>query len=128
MTELGRIDSTGRTWSEPITVTLDNLHDICRRIHQVFDDKTYTVISEHSLYETKVRNNQRLCPEDCRDGNAVSWWAEGNYGAIMLNDTYGVYSIYPGNRISFARDGFILEGNNRLGDTFRWSFMIDNGT
>lgn len=127
MTELGRIEPGGRSWSEPITVTLDNLHDICRCIHQRFDDKTYTVISEHSLYGTTVRNNQRLCPEDCRNGDAVSWWAEDDYGAIMLNDTYGVYSIYPGNRISFARDGFILEGESRSRDSYRLSFMVDYG-
>lgn len=80
MTELGRIDSTGRSWSEPITVTLDNLHDICRRIHQIFDDKTYTVTSEHSLYGTKVRENQRLCPEDC----AIAMQLAGGLKTIMV--------------------------------------------
>lgn len=125
MTELGRIDSTGRSWSVPITVTLDNLHDICRRIHEKFNDKTYTVISEHSLYGTQVRKDQQLTPEGCRNRNAVSWWAEDDYDAIMLNNTYGVYLIYPGNRISFARDGFILEGESRSGDSYRWTFTSD---
>lgn len=116
--------TTTTIMTEQITVSIDNLYDVRDRIVSLLKGKSYTT--------TMVRSRGTdISPEQSleRDNNGVYafelCFTEKPEGRIQVSDSWGVYSIHTGDRVTFGENQLAVEGVCSDGELKNWTFAIE---